>query len=70
MSEIRTDPFGNKMVMHGTHAENNALAAKLEARVKFSLAYAKSKGWPEDPTKLSIQQIIEIRQQPGWEAAT
>jgi hypothetical protein len=30
------------------------------------MAYCRTKGWPEDAAKLSIEQIMEIRAQEGW----
>ena len=38
----------------------------LEARHKFNQEYCLKKGWHTDYTKLSIQQIMEIREQPEW----
>lgn len=38
----------------------------MEKRHKFSMEYCRKQGWPEDPAKLSIEQIMEIRKQPEW----
>lgn len=34
----------------------------------FVVKYCETKGW--DPENLSLDQIMEIRQQPEWKAAT
>ena len=38
----------------------------IDARAEFSLRYMKEKGWGDDPTKISIQQLLEIRAQKEW----
>lgn len=63
------DPYGNPIYLTGTPDENEATLKKIYARAKFSADYAKAKGWPEDVTKLTLPQIMEIRSQPGWESA-
>jgi hypothetical protein len=40
-----------------------------QKRHDFTVKYCKSKGWPTDPEKLSIDQIMEIRDQPEWKDA-
>jgi|TARA_R110000851_G_scaffold56073_3_gene131215 hypothetical protein len=40
---------------------------KMKARHEFSLIYASEKGWKED---LSVEQIIEIRNQESWKNPT
>lgn len=56
------------MEMHCVvEAESADEAARIvAARDRFWKAYAKERGWPLDPVKLSIDQILEIRKQPGW----
>lgn len=41
----------------------------LEARGAFVTAYCRSKGWPEDPDELTMEQVMEIRAQPEWKNA-
>lgn len=36
----------------------------VQARYDFSLAYAKSKGWELE--QLTVDQLLEIRNQDGW----
>ena len=36
------------------------------ARLRFSMRYAKERGWGDSLDELSIDQLLEIRQQPGW----
>jgi hypothetical protein len=60
-------PTGDVVIAVGTPEEAQRMQTVLEARYAFTLAYCKSKGWPEDPEKLSFDQIFEIRSQPGWQ---
>lgn len=39
----------------------------IHARHEFTLAYMKEHGWGEDIGALSFKQILEIREQPGWD---
>lgn len=38
----------------------------IRRRHEIVLVYCKEKGWEADPSKLSIQQIMEIRSQQNW----
>ena len=38
----------------------------LMARGEFAKKYCIEYDWPTDPSKLSIEQILEIRKQDGW----
>lgn len=40
--------------------------AFLMARGDFAEKYCIEHGWPTDPLKLSIEQVLEIRKQDGW----
>lgn len=40
--------------------------AIVQARLAFFKEYAREKGWPEAVADLTFQQILEIREQPGW----
>lgn len=52
------------------HTGSNEEAAEhqrvMNARGAFSLNYMKEKGWGDSIIELDIQQIMEIRSQPGW----
>lgn len=50
----------------GTEEEAAEAEKILWARHRFIAAYCESKGWPTDPGELSIDQILEIREQAGW----
>lgn len=54
--------IGNIYVV-GLSSEQEAF---LIARGEFAKEYCRKKGWPVEPEKLSIEQIMEIRQQDGW----
>jgi len=49
-----------------TMVVDDETADALQKRHDFSMAYCKEKGWPQDAEKLTIDQILEIRKQPGW----
>ena len=38
----------------------------LQKRGEFFKKYCEEKGWPTDPEKLSIKQILEVREQEDW----
>lgn len=40
--------------------------ALLDARYAFVQKFGAEKGWGTDPTKFTIDQILEMREQPGW----
>lgn len=48
----------------GTQAEANELQASIDARHAFVQKYCQEQGW--DSTNLSINQVLQIRQQEGW----
>jgi len=54
----------------GTQDDADKTQAILDARHAFIQRYCKEQGWPEDEDKLSIQQILQIRQQDGWKNPT
>lgn len=73
MSEDRTiqDPFGRLVVWAGDPQERDAIQDLVTARGHFAAEYARSRGWigpgeEIDPEKLSWEQVMEIRGQPGW----
>lgn len=39
----------------------------LQTRAAFAEKYCADNGWPSDMGQLSIEQILEIRKQPGWQ---
>jgi len=42
----------------------------IQGRLEFSKNYCEKKGWPTEPSALSFEQIMEIREQPEWINAT
>jgi len=60
-------PLGGGQILHFGTAESAAEHKRvINAWAEFSLRYMKEKGWGEYPTKISIQQLLEIRAQPEW----
>jgi len=59
-------PNGLKAIQTGTPEQNQKQADMLGKRHQFNLKYMKEKGWGNDLTQLSIEQIMEIRAQAGW----
>ncbi len=58
---------GGGVTIHTGPAEEVPEAQRvIDVRYAFSMSYCRSKGWPEEPAKLSIEQILEIREQEGW----
>ncbi len=70
MKEIKVPGAGT--VLHpGTDEEVAAHEKFLVARMEFTTRYCQEKGWPVpgEPNfeeRISIEQIMEIRKQPGW----
>ena len=63
-------PGGAGTVVLTGNAEQNAETERLLlARHEFAMDYCKQRGWPEDAAELTIDQILEIRAQPGWKDA-
>jgi hypothetical protein len=46
--------------------EKEKLSEMIERRNNFSVNYCKEKGWTTILENLTIEQIMEIRQQQGW----
>lgn len=44
----------------------NQIDPVIEAREKVWKEYCVKKGWPLEPDKLSMEQILEIRGLPEW----
>jgi hypothetical protein len=59
-------PGGGAAFHPGSKEESAEMQRVVNARHAFSLAYCRSKGWPEIPEKLSFEKILEIRAQEGW----
>ena len=66
MARVIKVPGGLSILHPGTNAEVDAAEKLIAHRHKFSQEYCVSKGWPTDPVKLSFEQILEIREAPGW----
>ena len=52
--------------MTGTKKQNEMTQKVLYARGEFVKAESLRRGWPEDPEKLSISQILEITEMKEW----
>lgn len=66
MAKVIKVPGGLSILHPGTDAEVEAAESLISRRHKFVQEYCASKGWPTDPAKLSIENILEIRNQAGW----
>lgn len=67
MAQIIT-PQGDTIIVSDENAEQ--VRRVIDIRHQFILKYCKEKGWSEDPVKLTIPQILEIRSQDGWKNAS
>jgi hypothetical protein len=56
------DLFGMHVLVHGNKKRIQEL---LKARDTFIDSYCKDQGW--DKNNLSVDQILEIREQPEWQ---
>ena len=66
---VITLPDGTKAYMVATPEVAAKHQATVNTRHQIALDYCRAQGWPEDPEKLSIDQILEIRRAPGWKDA-
>lgn len=66
MAEKVDLPNGMTVIMMGSPEENQAHKDLITKRHEFVMNECKRRGWPQDPGQLSIQQILEIRDMPGW----
>lgn len=66
MKPLKLPGGAGTVLLTGSPQENAEAERVLMARYKFTVDYCKARGWPEDGAKLSIEQILEIRDQPGW----
>lgn len=63
-------PNGLPPAIHmGTDEEADKVQRTINARHEFILKYMAEKGWGDDPSTLTITQIMEIRKQDGWKNA-
>jgi hypothetical protein len=62
-------PGGTTAVTFGTDEETAAQQSVIDIRTAFIKAYCKEQDWPEDVMELTIDQILQIRDQPGWKNA-
>lgn len=60
-------PNGATVVSTGTPEQSAYVQKLIDRRHAFVLSYCRSRGWPERAEDLSIDQIMEIREQPGWQ---
>lgn len=66
MPMIKLPGSGEPVFVPGTQADADRHLAALTRRHEFGVKYCALKGWPTDFRKLTIAQVLEIRQQPGW----
>lgn len=59
-------PGGGSVFTLGPPSDTDRAQRIIDSRYAFVVAYSKSKGWRDDVARLSIEQIMEIRSQPGW----
>lgn len=53
--------------MLGSDKQADREEAIINARHEFCLKYMAEKGWGDDVTKLTIDQVLEINDQPEWQ---
>lgn len=53
----------------GSDEEGREHQALIDARHRFVMNYMKAKGWGDTVEDLSIPQLMEIREAPGWKFA-
>lgn len=66
MKTVQLPGIEGSVVLLGTDEENREAERIFAARYAFSQRYCAEKGWPLDPGDLGLEQILEIRTQPGW----
>lgn len=49
---------------------NITIEEAIQLRLKISMEYCEKQGWPLDPTQLTIDQILEIRELKEWQNVT
>jgi len=49
---------------------NITIEEAIQLRFKISMEYCEKQGWPLDPTQLTIDQILEIRELKEWQNVT
>lgn len=70
MTKINVPGFGP--VFHsGSPEEVEKHQRLVNARMEFTMNYCREKGWPVpgEPNfeeRISIEQVLEVRAQPGW----
>lgn len=66
MKTVKLPGGVGSVVLTGDDAQNAETVRIIEARYAFGVAFCEKMGWPTDFAKLSIEQILEVRSQPGW----
>ena len=65
MREVKIEVAGGSVsVVGNVSAEQEVF---LKKRATFVETYCAEKGWPSEISKLTMKQILEIREQPGWQ---
>lgn len=66
MPSIKLPDNLGSVIMHGTQEDADKTQAIFDARHAFAQKYCQEQGWPTDLSKLSIDQILQIRAQENW----
>ena len=66
MSEVKVVLPGGSIVIASSQKSADELSKAIVTRQQIVANYCKSKGWPTDPTQLSFEQILEIRDTKEW----
>lgn len=67
MRHIIKTTFGETVTFSGTKEEAEKVEKKLNARGEFAKKYMEKKGWSIE--NLSVDQLLEIRNQEEWKNA-
>ena len=68
MAHVVKLPGGGTAISLGPQTAEE-LQGMIDRRHQVVLDYCKKMGWSPDPEKLTIEQILEIRDQPEWKNA-
>lgn len=65
MPEVKL-PFGMRAFTLCSDEEARGFEELARKRAEFALAYMKEKGWGSNVNTISIEELMEIREQSGW----
>lgn len=67
---MKTVKLASGSVLTVTHESDAARVQRtVSQRHAIAMAYCREQGWPEDPSELTMEQILEIRRLPAWQEA-